>query len=66
MSERSPAIKLDDYFHTDKICNVCKGPLELNRDASCCKCKLRTRLETFHNVIETAMMDTRRAVKQYI
>ncbi|MCK5019269.1 MAG: hypothetical protein KAS32_19575 [Candidatus Peribacteraceae bacterium] len=59
-------INLEDYYRTDKVCNVCKGPLELNRDQHCSKCKLRSRLGTLFDIAETAISDANRAVKQYL
>ena len=59
-------INLEDYFHIDRTCNICKGPLELKRDKSCSKCKLKSRIHTLHDMATDAIADARRAITQYL
>jgi hypothetical protein len=35
---------LGDRYHLDAVCGACKGPLEVERDAICCRCTDRDKL----------------------
>jgi tRNA(Ile2) C34 agmatinyltransferase TiaS len=59
-------IELEKYYKTDQICNTCGGPLEVDRDHMCTKCKLKKKVSLFLDIIENNTKDARSDLNKYM
>ncbi len=66
MLTQNQVIDLTEYYKINQRCNTCNGPLEIHRDQKCTKCKLKSKVLLFLDIIEGNVKDARMDVKEYM